>query len=102
MASMTESFNSTAVGAQALANATSAGNIALGSFAGFNITTGANNIAIGSPAGLGGDADTMRLGGGNRAPLSPACAVSRPGRPTPLRCSSTAAGSSAPPAPRDA
>ncbi|MBK7660388.1 MAG: tail fiber domain-containing protein [Betaproteobacteria bacterium] len=63
MASMTDSFNSTAVGAQALANATSAGNIALGSFAGVAITTGANNIAIGS-TGDAGDADTMRLGGG--------------------------------------
>jgi hypothetical protein len=53
----------TAVGAGALQNATSNNNIALGTFAGANLTTGAFNIDIGH-VGVTGDGFTIRIGEG--------------------------------------
>ena len=50
-----------AVGFQALLNNTGNGNIALGSSAGFNLTTGSSNIDIGAP-GMAGESGTLRIG----------------------------------------
>ncbi len=51
----------TAVGFGALLTARSSGNIALGTYAGLEITTGGNNIMIGND-GVAAESDTIRLG----------------------------------------
>ena len=51
----------TAVGTRALSNSLASSNIALGAFAGINLTTGGGNIAIGN-AGVAAEGNTIRLG----------------------------------------
>jgi endosialidase-like protein len=55
------SFN-TALGDSALLNAKSSGNIAIGSFAGSNLTSGFGDIYLGNNTGTGTESKTMRLG----------------------------------------
>ena len=66
-----------AIGYAALYRATGGGNIALGDFAGVNVTIGSGNILIGH-RGLADDADTIRIGRKLRQSASLlACGASR-------------------------
>jgi hypothetical protein len=59
--SNTTGENNTATGFDALPFATASSNIALGAFAGYNVTTGSNNIDIGA-RGHPDDFNTIRIG----------------------------------------
>ena len=61
LVSNTEGVYNTAYGDNALFNTTGSSNIALGSFAGNELTTGNNNIDIGN-RGVAGESDTIRIG----------------------------------------
>jgi Chaperone of endosialidase len=61
LGSNTEGIYNTAYGDNALFNTIGSSNIALGSFAGYELTTGNNNIDIGN-RGVAGESDTIRIG----------------------------------------
>src|SRR5206468_3062447 len=60
---VTTGHDNTATGDSALGSATGSNNIALGSVAGFNLTTGSDNIDIGN-VGVAAESNTIRIGTG--------------------------------------
>ena len=59
--------SNTAIGTGALSsNTTGNANISIGSFAGHDLTTGDQNIVIGNPNAVGGESNTMRIGGNSQ------------------------------------